>query len=285
MINRKKQLLGAHVSIAGALEASIIRGEQTECTCIQIFVKSNRQWAPPVISAEAIKRFKDRLATSTIKDVITHATYLINVCSENEEVRKKSAIALEKELIACDELDIPYLVLHPGSNGTNRTQALSIIAQTIDRIYEKNTIKTMILLETMAGQGSTIGKTFEEISAIINQVNHKSKVGVCIDTCHIFAAGYDIRTPESYTNTMNEFDRVIGFDKLKVFHLNDSKKDLGSNVDRHEDIGKGCIGAQAFALIMNDSRFVQIPKIIETPQDDFLVDVTRNLKTLKDLIK
>lgn len=283
-------LLGAHVSISGSLENAIARAETIGANCMQIFVKNNRQWSPPKISESQAQAFKAELRKSSIKTVVAHATYLINLCSQDPEVRRKSMLGLESELSACDMLGIKTLVLHPGSNPSSQTkESIKMISDCINEIYKNRDFNTIIAIETMAGQGSSIGGNFEEIANIISKISNKNKIGACLDTCHIFAAGYDIRTKEAYESTMDKFDETIGLKYLKAIHINDSKKDISSFVDRHEHIGAGKIGLNCFSFIMNDPRLTLIPKIIETPKDGKVCDENecdkRNIKTLIELIK
>lgn len=278
-------LIGAHMSIAGGFYKAIERGESIGCTAIQIFTKSNRQWYAKPISTEEIKQFTDTWNNSSIKSVIAHASYLINIGASNAAVHEKSIDALILEIDRCQQLNIPGLVLHPGSCGSTSEQStLDLISKTLDEVFEQIPGNTMILLETMAGQGSTVCYTFEQIEYLIKQSKYKKRVGVCFDTCHVFAAGYDLRDKDSYDALWKKFDSIIGIDKLKAIHLNDSKKDLGSRVDRHEEIGKGKIGTEAFKLLCTDRRLVNIPKILETPRDT-LDDYLRNLTLIKELIK
>lgn len=278
-------LIGAHMSISGGFYKAIERGESIGCTAIQIFTKSNRQWYAKPISTEEIEKFATAWNNSSIESIIAHASYLINIGAPDPTIHKKSIDALIIEIDRCQQLKIPGLVLHPGSHGnTNEENTLNLISKTLDEVFEQVPGKSMILLETMAGQGSTVCYTFEQIEYLISQSNHKKRLGVCLDTCHVFAAGYDLRDKDSYTALWQKFDSIIGIDKLKAIHLNDSKKDLGSHVDRHEEIGQGKIGREAFKLLCTDRRFVEIPKILETPRDT-LDDYLRNLMLIKEMIK
>jgi len=283
-MNQKKILLGAHVSIADGFYKSIEQGEKIGATCIQIFTKSNRQWSAKKITKEDISLFAASKKNSSIATVIAHASYLINLGSTTQETVEKSIHALAEELQRCDALDIPYLVLHPGTKHTTQEEpSLVFIADNINKALEKaGPKKVTLLLETMAGQGSTVGNTFEQLATILKHVKDHNNVGICFDTCHAFAAGYQFDTPELYKKMWDNFDKTIGINKLKAFHVNDSKKELGSKVDRHEDIGKGLIGQNAFKMIMRDNRFVNIPKIIETPLENGLEDHKRNIDTLKE---
>jgi deoxyribonuclease-4 len=278
-------LFGAHMSISEGIYKSIERGESIGCTAIQIFTKSNRQWYAKPLDQEDINAFQNAWKKSSIKSIIAHASYLINIGSPNNELAKKSVAALIEELNRCNMLSIPYLVLHPGSHSkTDIESCLQRISDNIDKALEKSDGKTHILLETMAGQGDSVGNTFEQLATIIKHSHHKSKLGVCLDTCHIFAAGYDFRTKEAYNALWNLFDQTIGLEKLHAIHCNDSKTELNSRVDRHTDIGKGKIGLHAFELLFNDHRFAHIPKILETPKES-LSDDLRNMKTINALIK
>ena len=277
-------LLGAHISIAGGPAQAIHRGESIGCTAIQIFTKSNRQWLAKPLSKEDVEAFKEAWSQSSIRSIIAHAAYLINLGSNNTETVSKSAKALSDELKRCEQLGIPYLVLHPGSRGeATEEQALEQVAQQLDAIFRATPGNTMILLETMAGQGTNLCYRLESIASIYQASQHKERLGVCLDTCHVFAAGYDLRTPHAYQAFWKEFDNLLGLDLLKAIHINDSKKGFGSRADRHEHIGKGAIGLDAFRFLCTDSRFAHIPKILETPKES-LEDDARNMAVIKDLI-
>lgn len=269
--------LGGHVSISGGIEKSIKRGESINCTAIQIFTKSNRQWNAKPISDEESDLFKHTLKQSTIKSVVVHASYLINIASLDDTVSKKSTDALKDELERCDKLDIPYLILHPGTSGSDDPKkCLNRIAENINNIYKHTKLNAVILLEIMAGQGTSVASKFEQLAEIYKQIENKKKIGICFDTCHAFASGYDFRTKESYEKMWSNFDNVLGLQLLKVIHFNDSKKDLGSKIDRHEFIGKGKIGKTAFEMLINDERFLDTIKILEVPVDtidDYLPDM------------
>lgn len=288
MANKKHRLLlGAHMSIAGGLEKSIERGTSIGCTTIQIFLKSNRQWRAKPLTQKEIALFKATAAKSAISPVVAHATYLINLASPNKSVEKASIDSVINELKRCDQLGIPYLVLHPGSYVTsNPEQALYQIIKNINYILQTCDTKALILLETMAGQGSALCSNFEQIATIIKNSENPRRLGVCVDTCHAFVAGYDFRTLSSYEKLWLDFDSIIGLSFLKVIHINDSKKDIGSKVDRHEHIGKGKIGLTAFELLFNDTRFFDIPKILETPnalKEPFTED-KMNMATIYSLL-
>lgn len=281
-------ILGAHMSIAGGMELALERGESIGCTSIQLFTKSNRQWFAPALGNEEIERFAQRLKQSPInrRHVIAHAGYLINVAAADAAIHKKSVQSLEHELERCHVLGIPYLVLHPGSyKGTDEAIAIQQLAQTLDRVFERVDGTTTILLETMAGQGSSLGSTLKQLADMYDKAHYKKRLGICVDTCHIFAAGYDIRTKDTYEHFWHSFDKTIGLNKLHAIHINDSKKGLGLRVDRHEDIGEGELGLEPFRLLFNDKRFVDIPKILETPETtDLMADYARNMSVIKKLV-
>jgi deoxyribonuclease-4 len=284
----KKIIVGAHISIARGFWQAIIRADQIGATCLQIFTKSNRQWAAKKITNEDVEKFLKIQKNLKIDLVIAHASYLINLASEKKDVQKKSIKALADEIARCQMLGIKYLVLHPGSNSSeNKSEICRQVAQNINEVFKLcEPHQTMVLLETMAGQGSTIGKSFENLGQIISLVDRKKNIGVCVDTCHIFAAGYKFDDKASYKKLWQEFDKVIGLEKIKVIHINDSKKDFGSCVDRHENIGKGKIKSEAFKMLMNDKKFENIAKIIETPKStEDLKSDQQNLDTLKSYVK
>lgn len=282
--NEKKFLIGAHISIEGGLYKAFQRAKLIGCSVLQIFTKSNRQWFAKPLLKNDTNLFKETRKKSEVVSVTTHASYLINLASNNEETRTRSINALKKELDRCHELEIEYLVFHPGSHiKQGEEKGLKLIIEGINKVLSQTNSTTMLLLETTAGQGTVLGKTFEEIAFIRKNIHNKERVGVCLDTCHIFAAGYDMRTKETYQSTLNFFDSTIGLQHLKVFHINDSKKELSSYVDRHADIGKGEIGEKGFALLFNDERFFDIPKILETPKET-LDDDIRNITTIKNLL-
>lgn len=285
---KQNLLIGSHLSISGGFWKALVRAHTIGASCVQIFTKSNRQWAAKKITDEDVEKFLSTKKELDIAIVVAHASYLINLGSENKEVQEKSIKALADEIERCEKLCIPYLVLHPGSNPSKTiSQACSTIAQNLNKaIALSKPIHTMVLLETMAGQGSSIGKKLEDLAQIIDETENKKHIGVCVDTCHIFAAGYKFDTEKSYEIFWQNFDTIIGLNKLKVIHMNDSKKDLGCNVDRHEHIGEGKIAPIAFKLIMNDQQLQNVVKIIETPNSDQDLQYDqKNLDVLKSYIK
>lgn len=287
MKNNHSLLLGAHMSIAGGFEKAIERAESIGCTTLQIFSKSNRQWAAKDITLQEAAAFKKAVAQSYIKpeNLVVHATYLINIGSPDQATQDKSIVALINELERCQLLGIPFLVLHPGSHvDSGVEEGLARVAHNLDRAFDQYKGQTMVLLENMAGQGSTLCATFQELATVRNSMRHKKSVGFCFDTCHAFAAGYDFRSEAGYQALWQEFDKILGLENLKAIHLNDSKKECGSRVDRHDDIGKGLLGLKPFELLFNDERFYDVPKILETPSDE-LADYARNMATIKELLR
>ncbi|MCD6167412.1 deoxyribonuclease IV [candidate division KSB1 bacterium] len=277
-------LLGAHVSIAGGLHNAFSRGEEIGCTAIQIFTKNQNRWsAKPLTDAETAQ-FKQTWQNSTISAVVAHDSYLINLGNPDQDGLQQSRQAFLVEMDRAEKLGIPYLVFHPGSHkNAGESFGLKKIAESINILLEqRKDYQLCLLLETTAGQGTNLGYTFEQLAQIIELVNNPQRVGVCLDTAHIFAAGYDIRTEQTYQKTINTFDQILGLSTLCAIHLNDSKKELGSRIDRHEHIGKGLIGLDAFRFILHDERFQDIPKILETPGKE--EDFKRNLDVLKSLI-
>ncbi|WPD21743.1 MAG: deoxyribonuclease IV [Candidatus Electrothrix scaldis] len=282
-------LLGAHESIAGGLHLAFDRIRQVDGTALQIFTRNQRQWkAAPVDDAE-VTAFQQAWQEAGQMPVASHASYLINLASSKEEKAAKSITAFIAELQRCARLGVPYLVFHPGSHGGAGVEAgLKNVVAHLDQVIEQagsDCAQVKILLETTAGQGTALGSRFEELAWILEQSRFPEQLGVCVDTCHIFAAGYDIRTPEAFTATFEEFEQVIGTERIHFFHLNDSKKSLASRVDRHEHIGKGEIGLTGFELLLNDPRFRNHPMTLETPKGDDLAEDRENIALLRSLCR
>jgi deoxyribonuclease-4 len=263
-------LLGAHMSIAGGVFNAFAQGEEFGCTTIQIFTKSSNQWRAKELSDEEVEKYHSEQKRTGIDPVIAHDSYLINLGSPDKALIKKSREAFLVEMQRCETLKIPYLVTHPGSHlGKGEEWGIKRIAESLDWLHEKASgFKVKIALETTAGQGTNLGYRFEQIASMIEQTAEPDRLAVCVDTCHIFAAGYDITTRKAYEQTISEFDRIIGLKRLAVIHFNDSKRELGSRVDRHSHIGEGNIGEEAFGFFMRDKRFEKIPKLLETPKGD-----------------
>ena len=282
---KPEPLIGAHQSIAGGVYTAFERAERATCRALQVFTKNSNQWRSKPLTEEDIANYKTAASKSTIRPVIAHSSYLINLCAREESLLQRSREAFVDELRRCEALGIPFLNFHPGAHtGAGEAEGIRKIIESLDRAHEETPgFVTLSVLETTAGMGSSIGHRFEQLREIIDGVAHPERVGVCIDTCHIFAAGYDLRTEEAYEKTMKEFDEVIGFDRLVAFHANDSKKGLGSRLDRHEHIGKGEIGSTGFRCLVKDERLLQIPKILETPKGEDLREDVENLTHLRRL--
>ncbi len=282
-----EHLLGAHTSTSGGVSKAVERAINLGFTAMQIFTKNNNRWLAKPLEQKEIKKFKINIENSNIKFVVAHDSYLINLCASNPELLEKSRVALIDELTRCEQLGIPFLNFHPGSHtGRGEEEGLKVIAESINMAHDKTKdFKVSSMLEITAGQGTALGYRFEHIAKIIELVESKERMSVCIDTAHLFAAGYDFRSKETYYKTMQDFDRIIGISKLECFHMNDSKKELGSRVDRHDHIGNGFIGIEGFRNIMNDEKLVSVPKILETPKGKDQLEDLENLEVLKNLMK
>ena len=277
---RTQPLLGAHMSIAGGLEKALVRGHKLGCNTIQMFTKNSNRWEDKILEESQIDTFRRVKKKTGISPVISHAGYLINLASPDEEIYGKSMKAMLNEIHRCEQLGIDYLVVHPGFHkGSGEKYGIARIADALNAIHDDTAgAWVKIALESTAGQGSALGCSFEQIARIIEGVKEHSGLAFCLDTCHIFVAGYDVRTKENYLDLFRRVDNIIGMENLRIIHLNDSKRDLGSRVDRHEDIGKGMIGTEMFRLIMRDESLKDIPKIIETPGD------IENIQLLKSFV-
>ncbi|HWP59883.1 MAG TPA: deoxyribonuclease IV [Candidatus Acidoferrales bacterium] len=280
-------LLGAHMSIAGGVDRALLLGKKVGCEAIQIFTRSSRQWAAKPYTEEEIRNFARNRAQTGIGTVMAHDSYLFNLGSPNEELRKKSVRAFIDELERCETLSIRYLIAHPGAHmGAGEEIGMKTIARSLDEVHAAGAgYRVKIALEITAGQGSCLGYRFEQIARIIGQVRESDRLGVCFDTAHAFAAGYDIRTREGYERTFDELERAVGLERLVAFHLNDSKVELNGRVDRHEHIGKGKLGLEAFRLLLNDRRFWGLPMCLETPKGPDLKEDRLNLRRLRSLLE
>ena len=286
--------LGAHMSVAGGLPRAVERAVAHRCAALQIFAKNASQWRGRVIPRAEIREFRARVASARIHPVVSHASYLINLASADRTLRAQSLEAMGDELDRAEALGLLGVVLHPGcyTAGSEADGLELIAAGLLDLLRERRRAKTMIILEHTAGQGTSLGSTFEQLASIVAKMNDHARVGVCLDTCHLLASGYDIVSPEGYATTFKQFGRLVGFDRLKVFHMNDSKRPLGSRVDRHEHIGQGCLGLEPFRRIINDRRFRSLPMLLETPKGEgkatgpIVVDPLdeKNLNTLRSLV-
>ena len=286
--------LGAHMSIAGGLPLAIARAQIHQCDALQIFSKNASQWRARPLPAAEIAAFRRAAKDTGIFPIVAHASYLINVATTSPALRAQSMAALGEELDRAEALGLMGVVLHPGARmATPADQAIELVADALEQVLkERPRGKTMILIEHTAGQGSSMGSTFEEIAGMLRGVKRRKRLGVCLDTCHLLAAGYDLCTDAGYRATFDRFDTLIGFDNLRAFHLNDSKKPCMSRVDRHEHIGKGCIGLEPFRQLLNDRRFAHLPMILETEKSEWrekgkvVIDPLdeMNLNTLRALI-
>ncbi len=286
--------LGAHMSIAGGMPRAVERAVSVGATALQVFVKSSNQWAARAFGKgepEAFRRAAEDAGLA--RHTVAHASYLINIASPDEALRERSVEALAVEVERCAELGIPSLVLHPGSPKDSGAEAgIARVAHCLDRVLGatgeagRRRRGVAILLEVTAGQGATLGSRFEELAEILRLAKRSDRLGICFDTCHALAAGHEFRTVAGYRETFREFDRAIGLDRLRAFHLNDSKTDLGSRRDRHEHIGKGAVGLETFGRLVNDRRFRDLPMILETPKDETtLAEDRENLAVLRALVR
>jgi deoxyribonuclease-4 len=276
-------LLGAHMSIGGGVQRAIERARSIECTAMQIFVKNNMQWFARPLQRTEIRAFLEHAQRRELAAVFAHANYLINLAATNPQFHANSVRALAEELIRADQLGLPFLVLHPGAHlGAGEAAGLEKVVASIDQVFRGiPKVKSRLALETTAGQGSCLGHAFEHLAEIMARVREPERLCVCLDTAHVFAAGFDLTTAAGTQKMFRTFDRVIGLEHLAALHLNDSKTERGSRVDRHEHIGKGKIGLEAFRLIMRDRRFRKIPKVLETPKGKELREDVENLKVLR----
>lgn len=259
--------LGAHTTTAGGVFNALYAGKEIGCDVVQLFSKNQMQWRGKALTKEEVNKFQMAIEETAVYPVAIHDAYLINLASPKAATYKKSYTAFVEELQRSEKLGVPYLIMHPGSHlGSGETEGLKKIAASLKKAYEESKIEhTTILLEATAGQGTNLGYTFEQLKFIIDESQLDHHVAVCVDTCHIFTAGYDMRSTESWDKVKQQFDKIIGLDKLKVFHLNDSKRELGSKRDRHERIGKGEIGLEGFRTLLNDPDLREIPMIMEIP--------------------
>jgi len=281
----KRLLLGAHMSTNGGVHSAFARGASIGCTTMQVFVKNNNQWHARPFIDEDIQNYKTEEAKARIVPVIAHAAYLINLCAVSVPVLHKSRTAFIDELQRCEALGVKALVFHPGAHvGAGETEGIKKIAESLNVAHDKTSgFHALSTLESTAGQGSALGYRFEHLGAIIDLVAEKHRMAVCLDTCHLLAAGYDIRSQAGWEKTMGEFVDVVGIHRLVAVHVNDSKNNLGSRVDRHEHIGKGQIGLEGFRAVMNDPRLNNIPKILETPKSEDMHEDLENMSILRSL--
>lgn len=282
------------MSVAGGLPRAVERAVVHGCDALQIFAKNASQWRGRVVPPEEVREFRARIRASGVHPVVSHASYLINLATTDRTLRRQSLDAMGDEIDRAEALGLLGVVLHPGCYTVgSAADGLELVADAlVDLLKARRRGRTMVLLEHTAGQGTSLGSTFEQLASMIAKAGDHRRLGVCLDTCHLLASGYDIVTPEGYASTFAQFGRLVGFDRLKAFHLNDSKRPLGSRVDRHEHIGKGCLGLEPFRRILNDPRFRDLPMLLETPKGEgkaagpIVADPldVRNLRTLRRLI-
>jgi deoxyribonuclease-4 len=276
-------LIGAHISTKGGLHTVFERADAIQASAIALFAKNSNQWKGKVMTDDDVATFN---AARNVTPILTHASYLINLATTNPEFHVKSIAGMIDELDRAERLGIHGVVLHPGAHlNAGADAGLDQIARSLDQVHAAiPNHRVVTLLETAAGQGSCVGCTFEELGRIIDLVDDKRRVGICIDTCHIFAAGYEIRTRDGYERMVAEVEELVGIENVGAFHLNDSKKGLGSRVDRHQHIGEGEIGLEAFRMLLNDHRFARIPKLLETPKTIETESDLKNIATLRSLV-
>jgi deoxyribonuclease-4 len=278
--------LGAHMSIAGGMPEAIARARSVEATALQVFVKSSNQWAARPFAPGEVERFRKASREAGLeRHTLAHASYLINLASPDPALWEKSISAFRVELERCEALGIPWLVVHPGAHvGSGVESGVARVASALERALPKRTSASGVLLETTAGQGTTLGARFEELGEMMRRAGDRDRVGVCLDTCHLFAAGHDIRSAPTYADTMAALDRAVDLNRVHGIHLNDSQGDLGSRRDRHEHIGKGKVGLEAFRLILGDRRFRDVAMVLETDKGDDLAEDRANLAVLRSII-
>jgi deoxyribonuclease-4 len=276
-------LLGAHVPVAGGLVNAATNATAIGAEAIQIFTRNQVQWAVRPVATDEARAFSEAMAGTGVALVLAHGSYLVNLASPDPALREKSLEAFWAELQRCQALGIPYLVFHPGAHlGSGDEAGLGAVARSLDDALDRDRrLPVRPLLEVTAGQGSSLGHRFEHLAEILSRSRHGDRLGVCLDTCHLFAAGYDIATSRGYERTLGAFDRIVGLSRVRAFHLNDARKGLGSRLDRHAPVGEGCLGLSTFRRLLNDPRFDGIPMVLETPGP--LLRWKRELELLKQL--
>ena len=279
--------LGAHMSIAGGVDLSLLRGQDVGCDAIQIFTKSSNQWKAKPLADDEIERFHANQGQTGIHPVVGHTSYLLNLGTPDDVLWNRSIDGLVIEMERSQRMRLPFLVLHPGAHmGSGEEAGMQRIAEGVNLVLDRTpAVDTMLLLEITAGQGSALCCTFEQLVRVIHMCHCPHRLGVCFDTCHAFAAGYDQRTRKAYEATFSDLDRIVGLQRVRCFHLNDAKKGLGSHVDRHEHIGQGQLGLEAFRCLLNDPRFADHPMLLETQKSPDMHEDVMNLATLRGLLK
>jgi deoxyribonuclease-4 len=279
-------LLGSHMSIAGGVHTAFERGMRCGCSTMQVFVKNGNQWSARAPAQPDIDLYNAAASASSIAPVVAHASYLINLCATSSVTLHRSRDAYCDELQRCTAFGIAALIFHPGAHmGAGEDEGIRRIADSLNGIHERTPgVSTLTTLECTAGQGTALGYRFEHLRKIIDGVEQRKRMRVCLDTCHLFAAGYEISTEAGWEKTFGEFDAVVGFPLLAAIHVNDSRREFDSRIDRHEHIGKGLIGLTAFRMLMNDPRFQDIPKILETEKSEDMHEDVENMRILKSLV-
>jgi len=279
--------LGAHMSIAGGVHTALERGKSIGCRAVQLFTKNNNRWVGRKITSAETERFRELAGSFRSEFLVSHVAYLIKLGSPGGEVRKRSLAAFRDELERAEQLGLAGAVFHPGSHlGDGEEKGIARIARALDKVFrETRGFRTLALLETVAGQGTNIGHRFEHLAAIMESVKEPERLGVCIDTCHLFAAGYPVHERKGFLATLREFDRIIGLSRLKAVHLNDSMRPFGSRKDRHAHIGEGEIGLDGFRFFVNERRLRRVPMVLETPKSEDMHEDVRNLEVLRSLRK
>ncbi len=277
-------LFGAHMSIAGGYYRALEIARDHDCEAVQLFTKNSNQWRAKAIVDDEVARFRATLGQTRVRKSLAHDSYLINLASPDDVLYQRSLEAFVEEVQRAERLGLDYLVTHPGAHvGCGEETGLRKVAEALDEVHRRCAgYHVQILLETTAGQGSCLGHRFEHLAQVLERVAEPERLGVCLDTCHVFAAGYALAPQAAYRKTMKEFDSIIGLSRLRAFHLNDSQKPLGSRVDRHAHIGQGCLGLEPFRLLVNDRRFRNHPMLLETPKENDMDKV--NLRILRDLV-
>jgi len=280
-------LLGTHVSVNGGIHTAFRRGARIGCTTIQLFTKNSNRWDAKPLSADDIEQVADARTTTAISIAFAHASYLINLCATNAANLRRSRAAFIDELQRSEALGLKGLIVHPGAHlGAGEEEGIRRIAESLNIAHaETPRLTTRTVLESTAGQGTAIGYRFSQLRKIIDLLDDARRVALCLDTCHLFAAGYPIATEKGWEETLREFDSTIGLGRLAALHVNDSKREAGSRVDRHEHIGKGKMGLPSFAFLMNEPRFQSVPKILETDKSEDMHEDVENMAVLRSLIR
>ncbi|MFI5384891.1 MAG: deoxyribonuclease IV [Fimbriimonadales bacterium] len=274
-------LLGAHMKASKGLGNALREGKAIGAEAVQVFTSSPQMWRQSSATPEKIDDLNRARAETGLTEIVSHDSYLVNLCAPEPEIRQKSFDGLKGEMLRCGVYRIPFVVSHMGAHkGQGEEYGITVVAEAALEILAETPEEVMLLMETTAGSGSALGATFEQLAAVLDLCKRPKRLGVCLDTCHIFAAGYDIRSRESYEMVLEHFDNLIGWDRLKAFHLNDSKKGLGSHIDRHEHIGRGELGLEPFQFLVNEHRFTDTPMLLETEVSGHAAD----LATLRSLV-